>query len=219
MIFIACVLDPRYKFTTVSFVLKKMFGDEGTIIEKEVHTYMSSLFNEYVSKSVSKDTGGKVSTSLPSSSLSTMETSTPGLGELLDEIRKHKVVSGGVDSKIELEKYLAEDPENEKPDIDILAWWKVNSPRFPILTKMARDVLAIPISSMPYESTFSTGGRILDQFRSSLTLKLVETLVCLQDWLQSGSLPVNVKEDLDFLETLEEDFTNLGKETSTDDVC
>jgi len=204
MIFIACVLDPRYKFTTVSFVLKKMFGDEGTIIEKEVHTYMSSLFNEYVSKSVSKDTGGKVSTSLPSSSFSTMETSTPGLGELLDEIRKHKAASGGVDSKTELEKYLAEDPENERPDFDILAWWKVNSPRFPILGMMARDVLAIPISSVASESAFSTGGRILDQFRSSLTPKLVETLVCLQDWLRSESLPINVEEDLDFLETLEE---------------
>lgn len=185
MIFIACVLDPRYKFTTVSFVLKKMFGDEGTIIEKEVHTYMSSLFNEYVSKSVSKDTCGKVSTSLPSSSFSTMETSTPDLGELLDEIRKHKAASGGVDSKIELEKYLAEDPENERPDFDILAWWKVNSPRFPILAKMSRDVLAIPISSVASESAFSTVGRILDQFRSSLTPKLVETLVCLQDWLRS----------------------------------
>ncbi|XP_075076567.1 zinc finger BED domain-containing protein RICESLEEPER 1-like [Nicotiana tabacum] len=145
MIFIACVLDPRYKFTTVSFVLKKMFGDKGTIIEKEVHTYMSSLFNEYVSKFVSKDIGGKVSTSLPSSSFSTMETSIPGLGEHLDEIRKHKAASGGVDSKTELEKYLAEDPENERPDFDILAWWKVNSPRFPILAKIARDVLAIPI--------------------------------------------------------------------------
>nr|XP_009781000.1 PREDICTED: zinc finger BED domain-containing protein RICESLEEPER 1-like [Nicotiana sylvestris] len=185
MIFIACVLDPRYKFTIVSFVLKKMFGDEGTIIEKEVHTYMSSLFNEYVSKSVSKDTCGKVSTSLPSSSFSTMETSTPGLGELLDEIRKHKAASGGVDSKIELEKYLAEDPENERPDFDILAWWKVNSPRFPILAKMSRDVLAIPISSVASESAFSTVGRILDQFRSSLTPKLVKTLVCLQDWLRS----------------------------------
>ncbi|XP_070005193.1 zinc finger BED domain-containing protein RICESLEEPER 1-like [Nicotiana sylvestris] len=123
----------------------KMFGDKGTIIEKEVHTYMSSLFNEYVSKSVSKDIGGKVSTSLPSSSFSTMETSIPGLGEHLDEIRKHKAASGGVDSKTELEKYLAEDPENERPDFDILAWWKVNSPRFPILAKIARDVLAIPI--------------------------------------------------------------------------
>ncbi|XP_075092990.1 zinc finger BED domain-containing protein RICESLEEPER 4-like isoform X1 [Nicotiana tabacum] len=148
-----------------------------------------------------------------------METLTPGLGELLDEIRKHKAASRGVDFKTELEKYLAEDRENERPDFDILALWKVNSPRFPILSKMARNVLAIPISSVAYESVFSTEGRILDQFRSSLTPKLVETLVCLQDWLRSESLPVNVEEDLDFLETLEEDFTNLGKEASTDDVC
>nr|XP_009774458.1 PREDICTED: zinc finger BED domain-containing protein RICESLEEPER 2-like [Nicotiana sylvestris] len=178
IIFIAYVLDPRYKFTT------------------------------YVSKLVSKDTGGKVSTSLPSSSFSTMKTSTPGLGDLLDEIRKHKVVSGGVDSKTKLKKYLPEDPENERPNFDILVWWKVNSPRFPILAKMARDVLVIPISSVASERAFSTGWRILDQFRRSLTPKLVETLVCLQDWLRSESLPVNIEEDLDFLKTLEEDGVN-----------
>ncbi|XP_070023670.1 zinc finger BED domain-containing protein RICESLEEPER 2-like [Nicotiana sylvestris] len=39
MIFIACVLDPRYKFTTVSFVLEKMFGDEGKIIERGSYLY------------------------------------------------------------------------------------------------------------------------------------------------------------------------------------
>ena len=33
-------------------------------------------------------------------------------------------------------------------NFDILNWWKVNSSEFPILAKIARDVLAIPISTM-----------------------------------------------------------------------
>ncbi|KAH0702486.1 hypothetical protein KY285_016764 [Solanum tuberosum] len=43
------------------------------------------------------------------------------------------------------------------------------SPRFHVLAEMARNVLAIPISSVASECAFSTDGRILDSFRSSLT--------------------------------------------------
>ena len=67
---------------------------------------------------------------------------------------------------------------------DILKWWKGQSSRFPILSKLARDVLAIPISTVASESAFSTGGRVLDDFRTSLTPFMVEALVCTQDWLR-----------------------------------
>jgi hypothetical protein len=86
-------------------------------------------------------------------------------------------------NKSELEKYLAKETEDPESKVDILAWWKVNSNRFPVLGHMARDVLAIPITTVASESAFSTGGRILDDFRTSLTLFMLEALVCMQDWL------------------------------------
>nr|XP_023886061.1 zinc finger BED domain-containing protein RICESLEEPER 2-like [Quercus suber] len=55
--------------------------------------------------------------------------------------------------------------------------------RFPELASMARDVLSVPISTHASESTFSVGGRVIDQFRSSLRLDTVEALVCTRDWL------------------------------------
>ncbi|XP_070055710.1 zinc finger BED domain-containing protein RICESLEEPER 3-like [Nicotiana tomentosiformis] len=134
---------------------------------------MTSLFDEYV-KSHSKDKGCRPSSCLSNSSLDTMETSTSSL--LANTI---SVQSGGA----------FEEVENEIADSNILLWWKVNSPRFPILAEMARDVLSIPISSVASECAFSTGGSILDSFRSSLTPKLVEVLVCLQDCLRSEPLP------------------------------
>jgi hypothetical protein len=63
-------------------------------------------------------------------------------------------------SKSELEKYLAKENEEHTTKFNIMEWWKVNSTRFPILGRLARDVLAIPISTVASESAFSTGGRI-----------------------------------------------------------
>nr|XP_009804673.1 PREDICTED: uncharacterized protein LOC104249862 [Nicotiana sylvestris] len=55
--------------------------------------------------------------------------------------------------------------------------------RFSILSELARDVLAIPISSVATECAFSTGGRILYSFRSSLTPKCVQALICVALYL------------------------------------
>ena len=79
----------------------------------------------------------------------------------------------------------------------------MNSERFSILSKLARDVLAIPISIVASESAFSTGGRVLDSFRSSLTPKIVEALICTSDWLRQGSKLVSVEEAIEELENFE----------------
>uniref|UniRef100_A0A3Q7IG80 HAT C-terminal dimerisation domain-containing protein n=1 Tax=Solanum lycopersicum TaxID=4081 RepID=A0A3Q7IG80_SOLLC len=83
---------------------------------------------------------------------------------------------------------------------------------------MARDVLAIPISSVASECDFSTGGRILDSFRISLTPRLVQALVYLQDWLQSEPQPISIEEDLDFLEQLEEVVVLLSVKAKLDEL-
>nr|GEX10673.1 hypothetical protein [Tanacetum cinerariifolium] len=62
---------------------------------------------------------------------------------------------------------------------------QVNSLIFPILSSMARDLLAILVSTVAFESVFSTSGRVLDTFRSSLSDKSIESLICTQDWLRN----------------------------------
>ena len=71
---------------------------------------------------------------------------------------------------------------------------------------MARDVLAIHVSTVAFESAFSTGGHVLDVFRSSLTLKIVEALICAQDWLRRPNQTVSVEETLDDLESFEKGY-------------
>ncbi|KAM3319932.1 hypothetical protein P3S67_007132 [Capsicum chacoense] len=69
IIFISCVLDPRYKLDSVSYALIKMFGEnQGLSLKEAVKKYIILLFNEYV-KSNSK--GLVVVVSSPCSSLET----------------------------------------------------------------------------------------------------------------------------------------------------
>ncbi|KAM3252433.1 hypothetical protein P3L10_006503 [Capsicum annuum] len=127
----------------------------------------------------------------------------------MDDLMKHKA-ENTTTVKTELQKYLDEANEGETKNFNVLSWWKIHSPKFSILAEMARDVLAILISSVASESAFCTGGRILDSFRSSLTPKLVQTLVCLQYWIQSESQLVSIEEDIDFLEKLEQELANTS---------
>ena len=106
-------------------------------------------------------------------------------------------------NKSELDKYLEEPLENDCENFNILSWWKDNQRRFPILAKMARDVLAIPVTTVASESAFSTGGRVLDSFRTSLTPRIVETLICTQDW-ERTTKDVVIEESLASLEQLKE---------------
>ena len=43
--------------------------------------------------------------------------------------------------------------------------------------------LSITVSTVALESTFSVGGRVIDQFRNALKPDVVEALVCTRDWL------------------------------------
>ena len=85
--------------------------------------------------------------------------------------------------KSELDYYLEEQVIPRVEDFVILAWWKSNVPKYPTLHKVARDILAIPISTVASESAFSTSGRFLTPHRSRLHPKTLEALMCAQDWL------------------------------------
>jgi hypothetical protein len=57
-----------------------------------------------------------------------------------------------------------------------LVWWKNLRDEYPILSQLARDVLAS-------KSSFNAGGCVVDPFRSRLDPEMVEALVCTKDWI------------------------------------
>uniref|UniRef100_A0A3Q7G495 HAT C-terminal dimerisation domain-containing protein n=1 Tax=Solanum lycopersicum TaxID=4081 RepID=A0A3Q7G495_SOLLC len=187
MIFIASVLDPRNKFVIT-------WEKTGNVVNTKVEAYLRNLFAIYVSK---YEKGFKSQASSSDSS----DSSASGISQNVSNslrtklhMKKQKNNSGSFGVKSWLDKYLLEDQEPEFGDFDILSWWKVNSPRFSVLSQLARDVLAIPMSSVASECPFSTDGRILDPFRSSLTPKCVQCLICVQDWLRQETKPICVEE-------------------------
>ncbi|KAF7132340.1 hypothetical protein RHSIM_Rhsim09G0063900 [Rhododendron simsii] len=107
--------------------------------------------------------------------------------------------------KSEIDSHLAECCEKKTPNFDILAWWKVSSCKYLVLSEITRDALAKPISTIASEAAFSTGGRVVDQFRSSLSPRLVECLICMQDWRRAIPLPFEVEENMEEMQQLELD--------------
>ena len=99
---------------------------------------------------------------------------------------------------------MCDECEQSEDIFDILQFWKDQKKRYPILTMMVRDVLAMPVSTVASESTFSTGGRVLDSFRTSLTPRMVEALICAQDWLRKSHGPLIIEENFLELEALED---------------
>jgi len=77
---------------------------------------------------------------------------------------------------------LEEASIDKEENLDILSYWKANQYRYPELVFMAQDILSILVSTVASESTFSTGGRVLDQYRSSLKSEIVGVLICTRDW-------------------------------------
>ncbi|KAL2938003.1 putative AC9 transposase [Bienertia sinuspersici] len=74
-------------------------------------------------------------------------------------------------------------PRNSETPFDNLEYWKSQSVSFPVMSRIAKDVLAIPITSIAVESSFSVGGRVLTKYRSSLCTDNVEAFMTTQNWL------------------------------------
>ncbi|XP_050946283.1 uncharacterized protein LOC107990917 [Cucumis melo] len=112
----------------------------------------------------------------------------------------------GLKGSSEIDIYLLEANVRTEGDFDILQWWKMNSDQFEVLGHMARDILAIPVSTVASESAFSTGGHVVDSSRCSLAPKTVEAFICTQNWLNSDPIHLQFQHELEEASKFEEGF-------------
>lgn len=175
---VAVILDPRFKMKLVEYYYSQIYGSQSLEKIKDVSDGIKELFDAYSICSTMVDQGSALPGSSLPSTCSDPRDRLKGFDKFLYETSQSQNVSS------DLEKYLQEPNFPRNCDFNILNWWKVHTPRYPILSMMARDVLGTPMSTIAPESAFSIDGRVLDKCRSSLNPDTREALICTQDWLQ-----------------------------------
>ena len=65
-----------------------------------------------------------------------------------------------------MELYFESHPPSD--DIMPLDWWKLHESEYPVLSKMAKDYLAIMSTSVPCEQFFSIAGKQITQTRNRM---------------------------------------------------
>ncbi|XP_021672490.2 zinc finger BED domain-containing protein RICESLEEPER 2 [Hevea brasiliensis] len=180
---VAAMLDPRFKIKLIEYYYQQIFGTGSAELIDEVFEYIKALYNEHSigSPLASFDQGLTCQVSgsagcLPSSGRDSKDR-LMGYDKFLHETSQ----SQGIRS--DLDKYLEEPLFPRSVDFNILNWWKVHTPRYPILAMMARNILGIPMSKVTPEFAFDNGGRVLDREWSSLRPTTVQALMCSQDWI------------------------------------
>ncbi|KAL6606746.1 hypothetical protein ACP70R_042399 [Stipagrostis hirtigluma subsp. patula] len=176
---IPVVFDPRFKYKLLEFRFNQAFGSKAQSNLERVKKLVVQLFKEYSDLSASNEESAQ--------QVGDIEMVTNENGRYAD-FDTYMSLSSHSSNEVpsELEMYLGKPPIPRSDKFDILSWWKNNSLEYPVLARIAKDILAIPVSTVASESAFSTGGRVISDFRSRLTPETVEALVCLQDWMRAS---------------------------------
>lgn len=169
---IAAILDPRNKFDCVIHYFNRIYGSGANDRLANVRKILENLIFETQSKSKGVNDEEPMKSSINEC-----------INDYEDDFAKAKREKGRpMPVRGELDQYLDCETLPESNDFDVLNWWKRDQ-NFPTLRKIAKSVLAIPVSSVASESAFSMGGRVVSAHRSRLHSQTVEALMCLQNWM------------------------------------
>ncbi|WOL03478.1 hypothetical protein Cni_G12198 [Canna indica] len=167
----------RYKFRIVEYYYPIIYGDNAYLEIENIRRILYDLLHEYQSRVIN------------SQSL-TSQVSHAQYTDMVDDVdenlRDFLESPGDVVVKYEIDQYLDDGCLPLTRDFDILSWWKSNGLKYPTLQRIARDFLAIPISTVASEAAFSTSGRVVSAHRSRLHPNTLEALICTQSWLSTN---------------------------------
>jgi hypothetical protein len=161
---IATILDPRFKMRYIKWSFTQIYDSSKADREiNEINVALEELYRKHESEYRQNKTAKENDRSSSNSANSTLASVvSSGFQSFLQ-------ASATECSKSELLIYLDEinAPSDDK-DFRLLSYWKVNAHRFPVVSMLAKKFLAVTANSVSSEATFSTGGRILNDYRSSL---------------------------------------------------
>ncbi|KAK9284383.1 hypothetical protein L1049_023554 [Liquidambar formosana] len=192
---IGAVLDPRYKMKLVEYAFSEIYPEQEAARNINiVRVALYEIFEEYIAnQTISNNV-------VPTTAQDARQCGSSTSGDTSTLVRS--VVSGRSrfesfvkrteniqPLKSDLDVYLEEGVYicggDAEESFDALDWWKSNGLKFRILSKMAADILSIPITTVASESAFSAGGRVIDPYRASLATETVQVLMCGEDWARN----------------------------------
>ncbi|KAF7152959.1 hypothetical protein RHSIM_Rhsim01G0135900 [Rhododendron simsii] len=193
---LGAALDPRYKLVLIGFCFPEIYGDKADQNIAIVRKSLYDLYDEYVvmhSQAYNEQNLHQSNTEVYSlSSVSQGKKVATGKSKYESFVRKADTiqpVKSDLDIYLEEGVYIcasqAQGEEVSDSHFDALEWWKANTLKYRILSKMACDILSIPITSVASESTFSAGGRVIDPYRASLATETVEMLLYGADYVRA----------------------------------
>ena len=154
---IATVLDPRFNL----YYYQDDTNDQVSYLD--VKSLVQNHFNDFYKP-----------TSIPSAV--SLGTSNSTLASKIFKIRKFS-------HDEEIEQYFKEPVLEVDKTTDVLQWWKGASKKYPNLSRIARDYLAIPGPSASSERLFSTATDVLTDNRQSLSAPTIQAVQCLKSWM------------------------------------
>ncbi|CAA0814090.1 Unknown protein [Striga hermonthica] len=165
--------------------VKDEHSPEPTLIENDVREHLNNFYHEYKAKYGEKfteperqDTGDK-DTGDSAKKFNTYEDFMKKVFEKKRRERKKFL-------EHELENYL-ENPFTANIE-HVLQWWHASEDKFPVISRMAKEVLACPASTVSLEQVFHTGGNILSEKQSTMSPDCLEAQLCLGDWIKAGKI-------------------------------
>ncbi|TXG49073.1 hypothetical protein EZV62_024948 [Acer yangbiense] len=149
---VAAILDPRYKMKLIEYYFPIIYGDGAYTKIEKIQKICDDLVAQYRLTSELSEEVHHFPTNPSSFQAREVRLEKVNHMENFDAFVSNATSTASI--KSDFDYYLEEPliPRNE--DFDILNWWKANASKYPILHAIARDVLAIPVSTVASESAF-----------------------------------------------------------------
>lgn len=210
LLVVAMVLDPRYKLKGVKFCLGQAVNNclKVEAFIAKVESTLVCLYEHYIA-SDSNSTNDIVA-------FSTVSPPNPVIfrahedytKSIRDQFAKFVAEEG---SNHEVTQYLSDSCEIHNSTFNLLGWWRLSSFRYPKLSRIARDFLAIPVCAAFYEEAFNTEFHELHPKLMSRRRDLREILIVGKDWFRENPPPADYKESW-INEVVENDEDDEGEE-------
>ncbi|XP_072084483.1 zinc finger BED domain-containing protein RICESLEEPER 1-like [Arachis hypogaea] len=152
LLLVAVFLNPRYKLEYIQFTLSEMYGqgEKSSRIFRNLKDIIAKLFEQYSiwnlrphedtqDASISSDT-------TPNPSVEMSENDSITVEDPMSKWKQTQRIKLSDLKKNKMDRYLEDEVAKDFSGFDILRWWREKTLRYRVLSCMARDILAIPIS-------------------------------------------------------------------------